>query len=223
MDVSTDQVAEHPSDTSGAAAVPPPAAVATAAHDTFDVDSEVPAPLCPRCLVDLSRLNVMARFCPRCGEQLMAGFGPVSPEQLAAEHKHAVPRPRPMLAPPGWPAPVPATPILPEPPPSPPPRTPAQLAVEVQRLAAEWLRLAERAATAAGDDVSAHSLMLQAYSNAMYRLGWRYESAAGGHRNADEAIRCYFKAARLGNADALARLTPRCAGEAPVTKEPRTQ
>src|SRR5436189_38178 len=102
---------------------------------------------------------------------------PVTLESLESAALEARRAGRPIVAQPVWPAawppPLPATPIL-APAPPPPPRTPAQLAVEVQRLAAEWLRLAERAATAAGDDVTAHSLMLEAYSNAMYRLGWRY-------------------------------------------------
>lgn len=50
------------------------------------------------------------------------------------------------------------------------------------------------------------SLTLSGYSNAMYKLGRRYESGLGAARNPREAIRCYFKAARLGNLWALARL-----------------
>jgi TPR repeat protein len=57
-----------------------------------------------------------------------------------------------------------------------------------------------------------HSEMLLGYANAMYRLGWRYETGLGTGRNVEEAIRCYFKAAKLGNPAALARLAPRCAG-----------
>src|SRR5947209_5043439 len=53
-----------------------------------------------------------------------------------------------------------------------------------------------------------HSLMLMGYANAMYNLGCRYEMGRGTARNADEAIRCYFKAAKLGNPYALARLAP---------------
>ena len=58
--------------------------------------------------------------------------------------------------------------------------------------------------------------MLAGYANAMFRLGWRYETGHGTPRNTDEAIRCYFKAAKLGNANALARLAPKCMGEADV-------
>jgi hypothetical protein len=52
-----------------------------------------------------------------------------------------------------------------------------------------------------------HSLIL-GYANAMFRLGWRYENGDGTCRNDQEAVRCYFKAAKLGNASARARLTP---------------
>jgi len=55
-----------------------------------------------------------------------------------------------------------------------------------------------------GDDT--HALIL-GYANAMFRLGWRYENGEGTCRNAHEAVRCYFKAAKLGNGSALARLT----------------
>jgi TPR repeat protein len=41
----------------------------------------------------------------------------------------------------------------------------------------------------------------------MFRLGWRYENAHGSSHNLEEAVRCYFKAAKLGNGPALARLT----------------
>jgi TPR repeat protein len=57
-----------------------------------------------------------------------------------------------------------------------------------------------------------HSLIL-GYANAMFRLGWRYEKGLGASGNAEEAVRCYFKAAKLGNAPALARLTPHEARE----------
>ena len=58
------------------------------------------------------------------------------------------------------------------------------------------------------DDV--HSLMLLGYANAMYRLGWRYETGMGSGHNPQEALRCYFKAAKLGNIAALTRLAPQC-------------
>jgi TPR repeat protein len=55
----------------------------------------------------------------------------------------------------------------------------------------------------------------------MFRLGWRYESGVGAGRNEHEAVRCYFKAAKLGNADALARLGPP-RGEEPDTPDADT-
>jgi TPR repeat protein len=70
-----------------------------------------------------------------------------------------------------------------------------------------------------GDD--SHSLILLGYANAMYRLGYRYETGLGNNRNPDEAVRCYFKSAKLGNAAALARLAPQCAAPpAPVPPAP---
>jgi hypothetical protein len=51
------------------------------------------------------------------------------------------------------------------------------------------------------------SLALLGFSNAMFRLGWRYEHGQGVWRNAHEAERCYFKSARLGNPHAQSRLT----------------
>jgi TPR repeat protein len=56
----------------------------------------------------------------------------------------------------------------------------------------------------AGGDT--HALIL-GYANAMFRLGWHYENGGGVSRNAEEAVRCYFKAAKLGNGSARARLT----------------
>lgn len=51
-----------------------------------------------------------------------------------------------------------------------------------------------------------HSDVLVAYASALFRLGWRYERGHGAHRNPAEAIRCYFKSARLGNVNAADRL-----------------
>ena len=48
--------------------------------------------------------------------------------------------------------------------------------------------------------------MVVGYANAMFKLGWRYESGNGAARNPDEATRCYFKSAKLGNPDAAAKL-----------------
>jgi TPR repeat protein len=52
------------------------------------------------------------------------------------------------------------------------------------------------------------SEILRGYANALYKLGRRYEVALG-YRNPREAIRCYLKAARLGNMMAFARLATR--------------
>jgi hypothetical protein len=51
-----------------------------------------------------------------------------------------------------------------------------------------------------------HSLIVAGYATAMNKLGTRYEVGHGVHRNEDEAVRCYGKAARLGNEDARVRL-----------------
>ena len=48
-------------------------------------------------------------------------------------------------------------------------------------------------------------LILLAYGRALFNLGYRYETAVGSRRNLLEAGRCYSKAARLGDAAALAR------------------
>lgn len=52
------------------------------------------------------------------------------------------------------------------------------------------------------------SQILRGYANALYKLGRRYE-VGGWARNPREAIRCYLKAARLGNMMAFARLATR--------------
>jgi TPR repeat protein len=52
------------------------------------------------------------------------------------------------------------------------------------------------------------SQIVRGYASALYKLGRRYEVAAGT-RNPREAIRCYLKAARLGNMMAFARLATR--------------
>ena len=51
-----------------------------------------------------------------------------------------------------------------------------------------------------------HSDVLIAYASALFRLGWRYERGHGAPRNLAEAIRCYYKSARLGNRSAAERL-----------------
>jgi TPR repeat protein len=89
----------------------------------------------------------------------------------------------------------------------------------VQSAAANWIMLRDRRGekpAAMGPISFAHPLMLLGYANAMYRLGWRYETGDGTGRNVDEAIRCYFKAAKLGNPAALSRLAPECTREGPI-------
>jgi len=54
-----------------------------------------------------------------------------------------------------------------------------------------------------------HSVMIVGYARAMNQLGTRYEAGSGVARNSDEALRCYCKAARLGNSEARLRLTTR--------------
>jgi TPR repeat protein len=54
-----------------------------------------------------------------------------------------------------------------------------------------------------------HSVVIVGYARAMTSLGTRYESGHGVARNSDEALRCYCKAARLGNSEARSRLVTR--------------
>src|SRR6266446_1672472 len=51
-----------------------------------------------------------------------------------------------------------------------------------------------------------HSLVIVGYACAMSHLAQRYETGRGVARNSDEALRCYCKAARLGNSEARLRL-----------------
>ena len=73
---------------------------------------------------------------------------------------------------------------------------------QLDPLTGSWHRV--RAATPSGP-----SLILEGYGNALYKLGRRYETAMGAAQNVSEAERCYYKAARLGNLWALARLAAR--------------
>lgn len=86
-------------------------------------------------------------------------------------------------------------------------------------LDADWRHLAELSpgdkanpppvAIAALPSPETSSEILRGYSNALYRLGRRYELGGGPARNRREAFRCYRKAARLGNFMAFARLATR--------------
>lgn len=57
------------------------------------------------------------------------------------------------------------------------------------------------------DDPYHPPLILLAYAKALFNLGNRYETAVGSRRNLEEAARCYWKAARLGDAAARERVT----------------
>ena len=153
---------------------------------------------CPRCETDLARLP-SARFCPRCGVALVPPPVPVSP---LAENLPAV------TSPDGEPAVVP--------PPAPTP----QEAAAVELVLAEWQRLQQSGALQDPIDLDPgppalegpRSAIIAGYANALYRLGWRYERHLGFERNVSEAVRCYLKAARLGNEEALARLVGKSDG-----------
>src|SRR4051812_8422831 len=54
-----------------------------------------------------------------------------------------------------------------------------------------------------------HSVVIVGYARAMNSLGARYETGQGVARNSDEALRCFCKAARLGNSEARSRLITR--------------
>jgi hypothetical protein len=53
------------------------------------------------------------------------------------------------------------------------------------------------------------SAVLQGYASAMHSLGEKYEAGRGAVRNEREAVRCYFKAAKLGSEEAHERLAER--------------
>ena len=59
------------------------------------------------------------------------------------------------------------------------------------------------------------TLILVAYAQALFNLGRRYETAIGSQRNLDEAARCYWKAARLGDPAALYRVPAPPAADIP--------
>jgi len=129
---------------------------------------------------------------------------------LPSEAQPACPRCGLNLCPPSGVPPVPVVPLLPS----------EEVALMARSRVENWVRLRERLdeAPAVITPISAESrsLIVLGYSNAMYRLGWRYETGNGTGRNPDEAVRCYFKAAKLGNPAALARLAPKCAPDEPT-------
>ena len=68
------------------------------------------------------------------------------------------------------------------------------------------------------------SLILLAYGKALFNLGFRYETAIGSRRNQEEALRCYGKAARLGDPSAMGRLAEwgGCASDPPASDHPES-
>jgi TPR repeat protein len=176
----------------------------SAAFEALSAPADDPASgrRCPRCQADLDRLSLSARFCPRCGLGLgtPGPAGPFSSTPIAT----SVPPALPPFAAPAGPA------VLPNP----------------AASAAAWLRIRQGGPAGVSHRVDIHSAMLLGYANAMYRLGRRYEIGHGTGRNVEEAIRCYFKAAKLGNPAALARLAPQCAGgdaaDEPTPPEPHS-
>jgi TPR repeat protein len=66
--------------------------------------------------------------------------------------------------------------------------------------------LASTPAKEIAEEETTTSLTLLGFSNAMFRLGWRYEHGHGVFRNDGEADRCYSKSARLGNVHAKSKL-----------------
>jgi TPR repeat protein len=152
-------------------------------------------PACPRCQTSLAHVAASARYCPRCGLN---------------------------LCPPSGVPPVPVVPLLPS----------EEFARTAHARVEDWIRLREQldaeVTTVPGSNALAptppispgsRSLIVLGYSNAMYRLGWRYETGNGTGRNTDEALRCYCKAARLGNPAALARMALK-GGEDEVSPSP---
>jgi uncharacterized Zn finger protein (UPF0148 family) len=207
-----DVAEESVADTDGQDVVPPAAAQAP----------PVPPAVarCPRCHADLMRYGQAARFCPRCGTcrqvpeaapPAEAAALPASPETTETTTEttpetttETTTEPDPVEAAPPTVVPAPPLPVL-----------------SITEHTTAWMELRSAAPAGPvprGDDN--HSLMLLGYANAMFRLGYRYETGLGNNRNPDEAIRCYFKAAKLGNAAALARLAPQCAAPPSVPAAP---
>lgn len=67
------------------------------------------------------------------------------------------------------------------------------------------------------------SPILRGFATALYRLGARYERGLGASYNSDEAQRCYFKAAKLGNSAAIARLRGSSEIDDPSNDPPQSQ
>ncbi len=103
--------------------------------------------------------------------------------------------------------------------PNAPPNSGAATRLDAIRRAEAWLHLvggthAVPADRAAGPEPTSRSAILRGYAAALYTLARRYEHGRA-HRNPAEAIRCFTKSARLGNAAAARRLA---AEEIPMAK-----
>lgn len=96
--------------------------------------------------------------------------------------------------------------------PRPVPSVATHPAVPVPQLLGEWTPVSQLIDTppalfaASLPAPNATSVMVEGYGKALFRLGQRYESGSATTANVREALRCYSKSARLGNAWALARI-----------------
>jgi TPR repeat protein len=134
---------------------------------------------------DIVDLPLKARFCPRCGVNLLDGAGRVLPIPRAAAAAAMAPPDAPISA---------------------------YTEEGCQRIAA-WLALRAVLANAFASHpptptcvAGQRTQIVTGYANAMYHLGARYESGLPARRMPGEAVRCFIKSARLGNADARERL-----------------
>jgi hypothetical protein len=152
--------------------------------------AEVCPPCCWRCMSDVAPLPITAKFCPRCGAGLLDGAGRVLPIPVAA----AAAAMNPGAA--------------------------IQAYTEEGRRRIEtwlWLRAALARTSPPGTPPSgglSRTQIVTGYAKAMYHLGERYVAGLSARRNPGEAVRCFMKSARLGNAAAKERLdgasTPEC-------------
>jgi predicted RNA-binding Zn-ribbon protein involved in translation (DUF1610 family) len=203
---------------------PSPAQAGSTASASSPAAGSLDAPepdRCIRCQADLTGDRRSARFCPRCGARrvyltdeaallIISDDSPAaafSEQLIVSETQEAAP---PAVMPP------PPIPVMPQ---------------AIAWAQVNWVQQAVASAAAPAkpqaptppqsSNGDIHSLMLLGYANAMYRLGWRYETGLGNGRNPQEALRCYFKAAKLGNTAALSRLAPQCvAGAVPPSINP---
>ena len=85
---------------------------------------------------------------------------------------------------------------------------PTQASGDAARLQLEPLTASSRTPPTLPTAQPARSPLLRGFASAIYRLGVRYEGGLGSRHNRSEAERCFFKAAKLGNQDAMARINP---------------